>query len=133
MRVLWTATDPKSGRYAAIERSSDVAELADHFTALRSRGRGYLEVRRPGSEFPLLTLGFQDGQAVIHLFSDAERSSLLLGYGAAGADASVHVPVMDDVAVFDGDVALSVDRAWATVRHFVQAGSPGELYEWREL
>nr|WP_093618285.1 hypothetical protein [Streptomyces indicus] len=108
-------------------------ELADHFTALRSRGRGYVEVRRPGSEFPLLTLGFQDNHAVIHVFGDAERSSLLIGDGTAASDASVHVPIMDDLVVFSGDLALDVDRAWITVHHFIRTGRPAELGEWREL
>ncbi|MEU0603777.1 hypothetical protein ABZ484_36975 [Streptomyces sp. NPDC006393] len=133
MLVSWTATDLESRRFSAIERSSDVADLTDHFIALRTHGQGYLEVRLPGSEFPLLALGFQDDQAVIHLFSDAERSSLLVGDGTAAAHAVVQVPIMDDLAVFSGDCVLAVDRAWALVRSFIQAGRPGELGEWREL
>ncbi|MFF9029391.1 hypothetical protein [Streptomyces iakyrus] len=132
MLVSWTATDPESRQFSATERSSDVADLADHFTALRSRGQGYLEVRLPGGEFPLLTLGFLDDQAVIHLFDAAEKSFLLLGDGTATADAVVQVPVMDDLAVFSGDCVVAVDRAWALVRNFIQTGTPGELAEWRE-
>ncbi|MEU5112651.1 hypothetical protein AB0G64_14225 [Streptomyces longwoodensis] len=133
MLVSWTATDPESRRFSATERSSDVADLTDHFTALRSRGQGYLEVRLPGDEFPLLTLGFQDDQAVIHLFDAAEKSFLLVGDGTAAADALVHVPIVDDLAVFSGDCVVAVDRAWALVRTFIQTGAPSELGEWREL
>ena len=133
MLVWWAATDLESRRYSAVERSSDVADLTDHFTALRSHGQGYLEVRLPGDEFPLLTLGFQDDQAVIHRFSNAETSSLLVGDGTAKADSFVHVPIMDDLAVFSGDFVLAVDRAWTLVREFIQTGAPGELGEWREL
>ncbi|MFJ2925632.1 hypothetical protein ACIPIU_11535 [Streptomyces massasporeus] len=133
MLVSWTATDLKSRRFSAIEQSSDVADLTDHFTALHSHGQGYLEVRLQGSEFPLLTLGFQDDQAVIHLFSNAERSSLLVGDGTVPANAVVQVPIMDEPTVFSGDCALAVDRAWALARSFIQAGRPGELGEWREL
>lgn len=133
MGVFWTATDLESRRFSAIERSSDVVDLADHFTALRLRGQGYLEVRLPGSGFPLLTLGFQGDQAVMHLFDAAETSFLLVGDGTATADALVQVPIMDDPAVFSGDCVLAVDRAWALVRHFIQAGRPGDLGEWREL
>lgn len=133
MGMLWTATDLESRRFSAIERNSDVGELTDHFTALRSRGQGYLEVRVSGSGFPVLTLGFQDDQAVVHLFVDAERSFLLVGDGSAAADAVVRVPIMDDLAVFSGECVLAVDRAWAFVRNFIQAGRPGELGEWREL
>ncbi|MBQ0997380.1 hypothetical protein [Streptomyces sp. RK62] len=133
MFVSWTATDPGSRRFSATERSSDIAVLTDHFAALRSRGRGYLEVRLPGGEFPLLTLGFRDDQAVIHLFDAAEKASLLVGDGTAAVDAVVQVPIMGDLAVFNGDCVVAVDRAWALVRNFIQTGAPGELGEWREL
>ncbi|MCI3273832.1 hypothetical protein [Streptomyces cylindrosporus] len=133
MLVWWTATDLESRQFSAIERTSDVADLTDHFTALRSRGQGYLEVRLPGGEFPLLTVGFQDDQAVIHLLDATEKSSLLVGDGTATADAVVQVPIMDDLAVFSGDCVLAVDRAWAVVRNFILTGAPGELGEWRAL
>ncbi|MFF4883532.1 hypothetical protein ACFY2D_11980 [Streptomyces nigra] len=107
--------------------------MTAHFTALRSHGQGYLEVRLPGRELPLLTLGFQDDQAVIHLFDAAEKSSLLVGDGTAAADAVVEVPIMDDLAVFSGDCVVAVDRAWAFVRDFIQTRAPGELGELREL
>ncbi|GGV63585.1 hypothetical protein [Streptomyces massasporeus] len=133
MDVSWAATDPESRQFSPTERSSDIADLADHFTALRSHGQGYLEVRLPGDEFPLLTLGFQDDQAVIHRFDAAEKSSLLVGDGTAAADAVVEVPIMDDPAVFSGDCVVAVDRAWALIRTFIQTRAPGELGEWREL
>ncbi|MEU0909839.1 hypothetical protein [Streptomyces althioticus] len=133
MLVSWTATDPGSGRFSATERRSDIADLTDRFAALRSHGQGYLEVRLPHSEFPLLTLGFRDDQAVIHLFDAADKSSLFVGDGTAAADAVVQVPVMDDLAAFSGDCVLAVDRAWALVRNFVQDRAPGELGEWRGL
>ncbi|MEU6091653.1 hypothetical protein ABZ865_33770 [Streptomyces sp. NPDC047085] len=133
MRVTWTATALESpGRHSAVERDSDVGGLADHFNELRSRGQGYLEVRRSGSEFPRLTLGFQGDQAVIHLFDDAETSSLLVGDGTAAA-AVVDVPVMDDLAAFSGDFVLTVTHAWTLVGNFIQTGVPGELGEWCEL
>ncbi|WP_316759435.1 hypothetical protein [Streptomyces herbicida] len=97
MSVTWAATALESGRFSAVERCSDVRELADHFKELRSRGQGYLEVRLPGSEFPLL------------------------------ANAVVEVPLMDDLAAFSGDFVLNVDRAWALVHNFIQMGAPGEL------
>lgn len=133
MLVWWTATDLESRQFSAIERSSDVADLTDHFTALRSRGQGYLEVRLPGGGFPRLTLGFKDDQAVIHLFDAADKASLLVGDGTAPAEAVVQVPIMDDLAVFSGDCVLAVDRAWDRVRNFIQTGAPGESAEWREL
>lgn len=133
MSVVWAATALESGRFSAVERRSDVEELADHFDELRSHGQGYLEVRLPGGSFPLLTLGFRGDRAVIHRFDEAERSSLLTGDGSAAADDAVDVPVMDDLGVFSGNFVLTVDRAWALVRDFVQTGAPGELGEWCEL
>lgn len=133
MLVSWAATDLESGRFCARERTSAVAELTEHFTALRSRGQGYLEVSLPGDEFPWLTLGFQGDQAVVHLFSGAEKSALLLGDGTAAADAVVQVPIMDDSAGFSADYVLATDRAWALIHRFIQVGEPGELGEWHEL
>lgn len=133
MDVSWTATDLESRRLSVMKQGFDLADLTDHFTALRSLGHGYLEVRLPGSEYPLLTMGFQADQAVIHLFGDAETSSLLVGGGTAAADVVAHVPIMDDLAVFSGDCVLSVDRAWALVRTFIRTGRPCELGEWRKL
>lgn len=132
MLVSWTATDPESRQFSATERSSDIADLTNHFTALRSHGQGYLEVRLPGGEFPYLTLGFQDDQAVIHLFDATEKSFLLVGDGTAAADAVVQVPIMDDLAVLSGDCVVAVDRAWALVCKFIQTKASGELGEWRE-
>ncbi|MGA5018749.1 hypothetical protein F6Q10_30905 [Streptomyces vinaceus] len=131
--VTWAATDPDSRQFSATERRSGIADLAARFTALRSRGQGYLEVRLPGSACPVLALGFRADAAVIHLFDAAEKSYLLVGDGTAAADAVVRVPIMDDLAVFSGDCVVAVDRAWALVRDFIGTGAPGELGEWREL
>ncbi|MEU9391885.1 hypothetical protein AB0D86_18015 [Streptomyces sp. NPDC048324] len=130
MSVTWAATAPESGRFCAVERCSDMSELTEHFGALRSRGRGYLEVRLPDAEFPLLALGFQGGRAVLHLFDADDTVFLLAGDGTRAADALLHVPVMDDLAAFSGDFVLAVDRAWDLVRRFVATGAPGPLGEW---
>ncbi|MGA5189030.1 hypothetical protein ACPCSL_20915 [Streptomyces griseoincarnatus] len=131
--VTWAATDPDSRQFSATERRSGNADLAARFTALRSRGQGYLEVRLPGSAFAVLALGFRGDAAVIHLFDAAEKSSLLVGDGTAAADAVARGPIMDDLAVFTGDCVVAVDRAWGLVRDFIRTGAPDELGEWREL
>ncbi|MGW5774238.1 hypothetical protein ACWEVY_34450 [Streptomyces longwoodensis] len=133
MLVSWTATDPGSRQFSATERTTHIADLADHFTALRSHGQGYLEIRLHGDAFPLLTLGFLNDQAVIHLFDTAEKQSLLIGDGTTPTDTDVHVPIMDDLAVFSGANIVAVDRAWALIRHFTQTGTPREPGAWREL
>ncbi|MFD7876888.1 hypothetical protein ACFV5G_22745 [Streptomyces sp. NPDC059766] len=133
MSVTWAATAPESGRFCAVERCSDVGELAHRFHELRSRGRGYLEVGLPGSEFPRLTLGFQGDQAVLHLFDDAEGVYLLVGDGITSPDALVDVPIMDDLAAFGDDFVVTVDHAWAAVNTFIQTRATGGLGEWHAL
>jgi hypothetical protein len=133
MSVTWAATALESGRFPAVERCSDIRELAYHFNELRCRGQGYLEVRLPGSAFPLLALGFRGDQAVVHRFDAAERSFLLAGDDIAAADTVVDVPVMDDLGLFTGNFVVSVDRAWAIVRDFIQTRAPDEQGEWCEL
>ena len=133
MSVVWAATSPDSGQFAPVERRSNVRDLSDHFNELRSRGQGYLEVRLPECDFPQLSLGFRDDHAVIHLFSNAEEMSLLMGDGTVPSRAVIDVPIMDDLTEFTGDFVLSVDRAWDLVRDFVRTGAPRDLGEWCEL
>jgi hypothetical protein len=133
MSAIRATTSPESGLFSPGEGSADVRDLSDRFTKLRSRGQGYLEVRLLGSEFPVFTLGFRRDHAVIHLFQDAEKVSLLRGDGTVAPDAVVEVPIMDDLAGFTGDFVLSVDRAWALVRDFIRTGTPNDLGQWCEL
>ncbi|MFD7244655.1 hypothetical protein [Streptomyces massasporeus] len=133
MNVTWAATALESERYSAAEKTSDISELTDHFNELRSRGRGYLEVRLPGREFPRLALGFQGDQAVIHLFGDADGSALLTGDDSVATNAVVDVPVMEDLAPFSGDFILTVEHAWTLLRNFIQTGAHDELGDWCEL
>lgn len=133
MSVTWAATALESGRFSALERSSTVSELTAHFNELRSRGRGHLEVRLTDREFPWLAMGFQGNQAVIHLFDEAGGSALLAGDDSSAVDATVDVPVMDDLASFSGDFVLTVDRAWALMLAFIQTRTHDGLGEWCEL
>ncbi|WP_331735392.1 hypothetical protein OG379_40675 (plasmid) [Streptomyces sp. NBC_01166] len=133
MIVQWTATALEAGRFSATERCPDLADLAAHFDGLRVGGQGYPEVRLSDSEFPVLSLGFQDDQAVIHLFEDADRSALLVGDGTAAADFVVPAPFMGDLAEFSGGFVLAVDRAWNLLGDFIRAGSPATLGEWHEV
>lgn len=133
MGVVWAATSPKSGLFHQVERRSEVKGLADRFSDLRSLGQGYIEVRLPNREFPMLILAFRDVYAVVHLMSDPERMSLLVGDGTVPSGTEVEVPIMDDLAVFTGDFVLDVDRAWELVHDFTQTRATGSLGEWREL
>jgi hypothetical protein len=133
MRVVWAATSPESELFDPVERRTEVKDLSDRFNDLRSRGQGYVEVRSPNREFPVLTLAFRDDHAVVNLMSDTERMSLLVGDGTAPSGAEVEVPIMDDLAAFTGDFVLDTDRAWDLVHNFTQTRAPGPLGEWCEL
>jgi hypothetical protein len=133
MSVVWSMTSLESGRFSAGDKCLELSNLADDFNALRSRGQGYLEVRLPGDSFPQMTLGFRGDYAIIHLFSDGESVSLLIGDGTVPSEAMVEVPIMDDLAVFSGEFVLSVDRAWEAVQKFARAGIFEDLGEWCEL
>lgn len=100
---------------------------------LRAHGQGYLEVALPGGEFPVLALGLRHGHAVVHLFRDAERVSLLVGDGSVPTDAAVEVPIMDGLAEFTGDFVLSVDHACAVAGTFVRTGTADGLGQWCDL
>jgi hypothetical protein len=133
MGVVWATTSPESGRFSAGEKRSDVRDLADRFSELRSRGQGYLEVRLPDREFPQLSLGFRGDHAVVHRIDDAETMSLLAGDGTAPVGAVVDIPIMDDLAEFTGDFVLSVDRAWALISSFIRTGAASDLGVWCAL
>ncbi|MFJ8174401.1 hypothetical protein [Streptomyces sp. NPDC094469] len=133
MSVVWAATSPESGLFHPVERRSGVKDLSDRFNDLRSRGQGYVEVRSPNREFPVLILAFRDDHVVVHLMSDAERMSLLVGDGTVPSGAEVEVPIMDDLAAFTGDFVLDIDRAWDLVHDFSQTRAASSLGEWCEL
>ncbi|MEU6251563.1 hypothetical protein [Streptomyces sp. NPDC047043] len=133
MSVLWAATSPESGLFHPVERRSEAKDLSDRFNDLRSCGQGYVEVRSPDREFPVLILAFRDDHAVVHLLSDTERMSLLVGDGTVPSGAEVEVPIMDDLAVFTGDFVLNTDRAWDLVQDFTQTRAADRLGEWCEL
>ncbi|WP_239069757.1 hypothetical protein [Cellulomonas chitinilytica] len=68
---------------------------------------------------------------MIHLFEDADSVSLLQGAGASSPQA-VDVPIMGELATFDGAFALSLDTARQVVQDFVRGSLPDALV-WRRL
>ncbi|MFD9318212.1 hypothetical protein ACFWDQ_10975 [Streptomyces sp. NPDC060053] len=133
MSVVWAATSSESGLFHPVERRSEVKDLSDRFDDLRSCGQGYLEIRSPNREFPVLILAFREHHAVVHLMSDTERMSLLAGDGTVPSGAEVEVPIMDDLALFAGDFVLDIDRAWELVHDFTQTRAASPPGEWCEL
>ena len=136
MDVVWSATEPGSRRFRPTPVRTDLAGLDDHFRRLRRRRvRGYLEVEVPDVESPQLTIGFRGEYAVIQLLiaTPVPRSFILAGDGSVPKEAYVELPVMDELARFNGDVVLKVDRAWDLVRSFLRTGQTGELGKWHAL
>ena len=133
MSVVWAATSPESGQFDPVERRTEVKDLSDRFEDLRSCGQGYIEVRSPNKELPVLFLAFRDDHAVVHLMSDTERMSLLVGDGTVSSSAEVEVPIMNDLAAFTGDFVLDVDRAWGLLHDFTRVWVASPLGEWRAL
>ena len=132
LSVVWSMTSPASRRFGPGERHGELCALTADFRELRSGGQGCLEVRLPGPAFPLLTLGFRDDHAVMHLCADEESVSLHSGDGTVPPVVGVEVPVMDELAWFSGDFVLSVDHAWDVVRRFAVTGhfeGPGAWFE----
>ncbi|GAA3014674.1 hypothetical protein JCM13580A_56850 [Streptomyces drozdowiczii] len=133
MSVVWVGTLPESGLFSAVETDSGAEDLSGRFNDLRSRGQGYIEVRLPNREFPVLTLAFRDDHAVVHLMSDPERTSLLVGDGTVPSGDEIEVPIMDDLVTFTGDFVLDIDRAWNLVHYFSHTQAVTALGEWCEL
>ncbi|GAB3938465.1 hypothetical protein GCM10029976_052990 [Kribbella albertanoniae] len=133
VEVVVAATSIGSGRFDAAERTVGDGDLLRLFDQLAGSGRGYLEVRSLGREFPLLTVGLQGGFAVVHCSTAQEQMALLWGDGSVAAHEAIEVPVMDEVAVFSGEFVLSTTAARAVVEDFVRSGSPAGLGEWMDL
>ncbi|MFF8315558.1 hypothetical protein ACF06V_00140 [Streptomyces bobili] len=114
MSVVWAATSPESGLFHPVERRSEVKDLSDRFNDLRSRGQGYLEIRSPTREFPVLILAFREDHSVVHLMSDTERMSLLVGDDTVPSGAVVDLPTLPanrraliDQQIRDVEIALT--------------------------
>jgi hypothetical protein len=103
------------------------------FDELISHPEGYIEVRNSNQEHPLLIMSFRAGQAVIHRAEGATSMSLLHGDGSVPPDATIEVPIMDDLAVFAGDFVLTLDHAWRLMREFSRTGEVDDLGDWYGL
>lgn len=133
VNVVWAATSTASGRFVSTERRSSLNEVSERFDQLRADGQGYLEVRMPDRDFPVLALGFRKGRAVIHLMQDPDQISLLTGGGSVPRESLVEIQAMDDLVEFTGDFVLGIDSACTLVQEFLRTGETTELGEWRDL
>ncbi|MCC2320802.1 hypothetical protein [Cellulomonas xiejunii] len=121
MNVSWAATDV-SGRFVPQELESDISDFVERCEKLRSVGSGYVEVRRPQSDFPVVTLGFRGKSAVLHVMHDPEQVLIMSGDGSLPSGGSTEVPVMGDLTEFDGQFVVTVDEGWAALLEFLRSG-----------
>lgn len=115
-----------------MEKTSDSDQLFRELGMLRDRGQGYVEIRVTDFDSVQLTVGFQEGHAVVHLI-DGEEMFLLVGDGSVSESTTVEVPIMGEPALFTGEFVMGLDRAWSAIRGFLASGSSERLGEWREL
>lgn len=126
MEVAWIATEADSWRYGPDEVTSPLEDLRAHVRALRARGKGYVEIAKPGSDYPALLVGFEGELAVVHLQQDAETMILLHGDGSVPAEKQAHVWIVDDAATFPGRFVMTLNRALHLMEEFVHSGSVGD-------
>ena len=131
MTVTWAATEPSSGRFVPLEVTGGPTDLARRFELLRQHGAGYLEVRRE-HDYPVLTLGFADDDAVLHLFTDADTVRLLLNVQPARAEPAI-VTVMDEPTEFTAEFIHRLDHAWSIVERFARTSHVPAMDQWQEL
>ena len=127
---MWTGTSPNDGQFSPHELVSTLEQLERRFVELRARGQGYLEVRLPDSDFPLLTLGFRGEHAVVHAADSHEAITLHRGDGTVPLDDVVEVLIVDELARFSGDFVLTLEHAWRVLDAFIHSGSPGDPRDW---
>lgn len=125
----WSMSDPHT---RASERIVTEVELDELLASLRAEGAGYLEVSR-GGDYPVITLGFAEGRAVVTSFTSPEVTALLRGDGLLTPAKTLEVPVFAELASFTGEFASSVENAWRAVRRFVTSGNLADAGEWVPL
>jgi hypothetical protein len=133
LEAVVAATSIESGHFHAVERTVDLDSLLHLFDQLVGIGQGYLELRSAEHEFPVVTVGFRAGFAVIHTTSAPGQTALLRGDGSVPPGEIVEVPIMNEFATFTGEFVLSTARARTAVEDFVGSGDPAHLGEWYDL
>jgi len=88
-----------------------------------------------GTDYPRPTLSVRGDYAVPHPFSAEDKVLLLAGDGVIADDATLLVPLLDDLNDAPRSVAFvpGAERACAAVREFLRHGSVEDLREWQDL
>lgn len=133
VQALVSATSVESGRFQAVERAIDRDDLLQLVDQLTGIGQGYLELRSAEHEFPVLTVGFRRGFAVIQCASTPDQTALLHGDGSIPPGETIDVPIVDELATFTGEFVLTVGRARKALEDFTESGNPACHGEWYGL
>jgi hypothetical protein len=99
----------------------------------RASGRGTWKCDRLNLSFPVVSVGFRGGFAVIHCASAPDEMALLYGDGSVAPEEAIELPIMDELATFTGEFVLNAAGARKALRDFVVSGTPASLGEWYEL
>jgi len=118
---LIVAVTTPAGQFSGVAAPMGVEALLDLLEELQLRGQGYLEISRRDSDYPMLAVGLSGKHAVIHLFEAQDAVSLLQGDGTVVSEV-VEVPIMGELAPFDGVFAVSVEDVRPVVEQFARGG-----------
>jgi hypothetical protein len=120
-----------AGSYRAGAIAGTDEDLRTVVEPVWARGEGYLEMSRPGSEYPALLIGFRDDHAVIHFQETAEVMYQLHGDSSVSAAQEVEVVILGEVMTFPGDCAIARERALQVMGEFARTGSVDTHPRWR--
>lgn len=133
MSVVWSATSTESGAFSPLEIETEFGRLSDRFRSLRAAGEGYLEVRLAGRDYPQLTLGFHDEQAIVHQFASPDVILLLSGDATVPAAQVIEVPILNELVEFSGGFVVCVERAWNLIDEFARTGKLDGWGDWCDI
>jgi hypothetical protein len=129
VEIVCAATSPRTGALSADARST-LGELLVRLRELQASGEGYLEVHRPSADFPAILMGFRGDHAVIHLAYAQDSMALVRGDNSVPGSEQVEVLIIDEPALFSGEVVMTLDHAWQLVQEFARTGSIKEYEDW---
>jgi hypothetical protein len=133
MDLSWLVDAPELPEMSQVEQRTSVKEFTTFMEAFMTDNEGYLEVRPAGSEYPLVTLGFRHGLAVVHRFTDEQSVGLLRHeHATRGADLFA-IPVHHLDSEFTADFVLPLREAWAVVKAYAETGALPGSGSWTQL
>ena len=133
MDLVWMLDAPELPGMSPVEQRTGVDEFTTFMEAFLADNEGYTEVRPAGSDYPVLTMGFRQGLAVVHRFTDEQSVALLRNRNATRGAALFAIPVFHLDHEFTADFVLPLGEAWAVVKAYVETGTLPDPGSWTEL